>query len=765
MIPHQQHNEVHRSGVEEGEKFKLVMNAHMAGLLSDKMYKDKPAAVIRELACNAQDSHIDAGNPDPISIHLPTSLEPWFTVQDWGVGLSDEEVHTLFTTYGASSKRDSNKVVGQFGIGSKVGFAYTDQFTVTSIHDGVSRTYSCYKDPDGMPRITPLTKAKKTEDGNGVAIQVPVKPDDIQAFTTKAAQQLSLFKPLPKTNTELEFRFLDDDILQQGKDWVLYKREQQTAFNSYASRHGKRENIYAAMGNVSYPVDTEQLDYDSYSWASGGLILLQVKIGDLDVAASREELSYNDITIKALEGMLMRVRDESAEALKGEFSKYPTDWEKRLYFKDLTDSHPLRTLIREHYKDFNGFKVDEKWGADNDMMEPFTNFSFYEVERNKGNLHFIYGPRCPISNEEKYVYYVEGKDTNITARLKVWVFQQGLTKTNTPGTISIWDRERVILAKVPSEAHMVKLMKKMGNPPSGTFTPLSSITDQDIEDWATGKGLAFNPKTAKTSTLRRRPAKTMLFDHHYHRGYGGSVEDKRSWKKVGITVDTASEPEGVYLRLKDYRIDHPALKHYTIQDVLKVWVSMGLIPNQERVIGVFSSFKDPFADAHGWVDLSQRWDDWCLKNLSGGSVTKKLITNHVQPQVSSILTYQNMEIFRGLTTFIDHGIIKIENNIEYRRWYYSLINYSTNRDVSWSKLLNKDSRYYHVKVKVDQYYRPQRNSEGKPIPCRHGRMIRWHKENYEKWVRSYPLIPPHLNSGDDQNRDHMKLYMEKINEG
>ena len=187
MIPHtKKHSLAFGGAVGESKEYSFEMNAHMASLLSDKLYSNKVEAIIRELACNAQDSHVEAGNPAPIDVHLPSALEPFFYIEDYGIGLSHDDVMTLYTTYGASTKRGTNAQVGQFGLGSKVFFAYTEQATITATHRGKRRTYSAFKDESGMPNITTMGAEERmpVNTPNGVKVYVGVLPGDIDARET-----------------------------------------------------------------------------------------------------------------------------------------------------------------------------------------------------------------------------------------------------------------------------------------------------------------------------------------------------------------------------------------------------------------------------------------------------------------------------------------------------------------------------------------------------------------------------------------------------
>ena len=146
----------------ETSEFAVGDVAFIVDMFADKVYSHKERAIIRELSCNAHDSHVMAGTTDiPFKVHLPTHLEAWFSIRDYGTGLSDHEIRTIFAGIGISTKRESNEVIGCFGIGSLSPYALTDSFTVKSYMDGVCSTYNCYRDENRKPVVALLT-----EDGN-----------------------------------------------------------------------------------------------------------------------------------------------------------------------------------------------------------------------------------------------------------------------------------------------------------------------------------------------------------------------------------------------------------------------------------------------------------------------------------------------------------------------------------------------------------------------------------------------------------------------
>ena len=112
------------SNVGEIGEFRIRNSAKAFNILSSGLYANKIRAIVRELSCNAVDSHVAAGKQDtPFDIHLPNTLEPWFSIRDYGLGLSHDQVINIYTTYFESTKTDSNEFIGALGLGSKSPFS------------------------------------------------------------------------------------------------------------------------------------------------------------------------------------------------------------------------------------------------------------------------------------------------------------------------------------------------------------------------------------------------------------------------------------------------------------------------------------------------------------------------------------------------------------------------------------------------------------------------------------------------------------------
>jgi hypothetical protein len=312
----EQKNHVKVSGGLQTTAFKLQMSAKMAKILSDGIYSDKIKAVIRELSTNAFDSHIMAGKSNtPIEITLPTNWSSNFIVQDWGVGLSPDQIENIYTVYGQSDKEDSNDSIGCLGLGSKSIFAYgTKTATLVSNYNGMQYSYKAYINDENMPVLTKLGEVPTTE-CNGVKITVPVNRSDVYNFTSKAKEVYEFFSPRPNIKGTT-ITFDEPDVLVQGDGWQL---------------RNNGNNAVAVMGVIGYPItlsdaslsthDAKMLRHPFY---------IDFEIGDLDIEVSREGLSFDIRTKSNILAKLKDIRTKLEALFEAEIQSCKTLWDARL---------------------------------------------------------------------------------------------------------------------------------------------------------------------------------------------------------------------------------------------------------------------------------------------------------------------------------------------------------------------------------------------------------------------------------------------------
>ena len=347
---------IERYGDFKESKFGIASNedlVYIFDILRNKLYSDKIMAVVREYTTNAMDANIENGfSEKPIVVTAPSSMSPEFSVRDFGKGLSEEEIRSVYCMYGRSTKRNSNDFTGQLGLGSKSGFAYGDSFNITSFKDGVKCVYTAYIDESKLGSIAKVSQTK-TEEPSGIEISIPVKSADVSVFQDKISSALSFFKVKPLVNGT---KIKEIKEIFSGSFWKIIAGEQVKYYDN-------RKTCVAVMGNIAYPVDkglvypSYRHDYYNPKYPTGyGFLatnsVLYFEIGELSISASREELEYTDVVINAIKKKAELAEKELVNLVSSRVSNCKDIMEARLLSSDITNglSHELGTLVSKDIK-------------------------------------------------------------------------------------------------------------------------------------------------------------------------------------------------------------------------------------------------------------------------------------------------------------------------------------------------------------------------------------------------------------------------------
>lgn len=315
------------SNVGEIGEFRIRNSAKAFNILSSGLYANKVKAIIRELSCNAIDSHTAAGTTQPFEVHLPTTLEPWFSIRDFGTGLSHDQVTKIYTTYFESTKTESNDFIGALGLGSKSPFSYTDNFTVTAIQNGRKGIYSAFINDVGVPSIALMGEDQVTE-SNGVEVKFSVNDRyDFSKFTDEARSVYRWFPVLPTiTGNTIAI----ERVEYETKNIIpgVHSRK----YDGY----GRNSSSIAVMGNIAYPIDVPQAEQaleGLHKLLKCGLVM-EFGIGELDFQASREGLSYIPLTIDSIRKKLVAVNSALTKVLATEADAVEGEWERSKFLYD-----------------------------------------------------------------------------------------------------------------------------------------------------------------------------------------------------------------------------------------------------------------------------------------------------------------------------------------------------------------------------------------------------------------------------------------------
>lgn len=366
------------SNILNAKNFTVAADGFIFQMLSDKIYTDKIAAVIREIACNAYDAHIASGQNKSFIVTLPSLLNPVFSVEDFGLGLSEEDIENLYCRIGGSNKRSSNSEVGGFGIGASSPFAYTDSFTVVSTYNGIRSTYLLFKS-NGIPSYTKISSDATTE-GNGVKVCVDVQNSHLNDFKMKAMRQLSFF-PTGTIEVRGDFKTIP---YRKVKD-ILH-------FNLIDIQSAGMRQWYAKQGPVLYtlPMDRDIVGDNFYSIFRQKHFALEFEIGDLAVTPSRETLSLDAQTKKNILDKCNKIVDTYfADTWINEFEGKPVDYALTVKaMQETNDMHIAFGINKEydaikkiaettfqHKGNISGVTIEGRFG---NSTRKSTNFSWSE---------------------------------------------------------------------------------------------------------------------------------------------------------------------------------------------------------------------------------------------------------------------------------------------------------------------------------------------------------------------------------------------------
>jgi hypothetical protein len=343
MIIEQKTNAVISKGIKGSVSFGIKQDglAHIFNVLRNQLYSDKILAVLREYSCNAVDAHTEAGKAElPIRVTLPSLLAPELKIRDFGSGLTDLEINEIYAFYGESTKRKSNALIGQLGLGSKSAFAYGDNFLINSFVNGVKTSYNAFIDDSQVGQIAKMASSP-TQEPNGVEIVIAVKKDDINAFENKAQKLYRYFPVKPEVLGSAEFSFGNESE-------VIYKNNF-GSFSKNCASYGNRQSV-AIMGCIGYIInpnamnlssdkEDDQICYRILNNRSGEFFF---EIGELDIAASREGLQYTDKTINAIKSKIVKFHDGLRQHITDTLSTAHSYWASCKMFGNLQDgSNPL----------------------------------------------------------------------------------------------------------------------------------------------------------------------------------------------------------------------------------------------------------------------------------------------------------------------------------------------------------------------------------------------------------------------------------------
>ena len=268
--------------------FEIAATSAAFDILANKLYSNPRLAVLRELCTNANDAHIMANNLDRnFVLHIPTADSPFFSIRDFGPGLTVDEFELIYFNFFVSTKQGDDSQTGNFGLGAKSPFACANSFKVSSYQNGKRVTYQLEPE-DGVPTYEIVEEAETLEP-DGLEIFINDWKDEYKRdmyLWKKIA--MNFFKStsfLPNAN------FTDDEYNELLRVRPFYQK------NSIMFDTVNYPTITCNVAGVGFKVEPNELGADWVVNLLNSLGISDLNImaakNDVSITPSREELQYD----------------------------------------------------------------------------------------------------------------------------------------------------------------------------------------------------------------------------------------------------------------------------------------------------------------------------------------------------------------------------------------------------------------------------------------------------------------------------------------
>lgn len=315
---------VETSGDMDEKFFSFADEGIIFDILRSKIYSNPILAICREISCNARDAHREVGTPDrPIQIQLPTALEPYYKIKDWGPGISPDRMVNVFIKYTASTKRNDNTQTGGFGLGAKTPLSYADSFTIVTNVDGVQYNYNSFIDPSRVGKLA-LGSEAPTQEPNGTEIIIPVDPKNFTEFATWTEQACRHWKVKPIIKGG-EIHWTKHEPIIEGNNWAITRC------------HDWNRVAMMVIDGIEYPlpIDTLRKFADAKLIdASRGNFIMYFNVGELSLSATRENIFFDEKTQNLIRARLDGIYHEIKQRANDKIAAFPTLWDANVYYRE-----------------------------------------------------------------------------------------------------------------------------------------------------------------------------------------------------------------------------------------------------------------------------------------------------------------------------------------------------------------------------------------------------------------------------------------------
>ncbi len=290
------------------------------------LYSYPETAILREYTANALDSHVQAKQKRPIEVTIKdTETEVLINsyqkrkiksfdlmVEDFGIGMSRDDIVNIYSQYGASTKRDTNTQVGAYGLGAKSALSLVDKFSIISVKDSIEIVFNIVKGEDGVGVIYFVSEESTTKPNgvkihivaDGVNIPLGNAARDFFATWSPGSVLVNGKEPYHVANDPgfLKISVNDNEILGylKVKDDQYQKETLEEYYKTFRPTGGNK----VSLGGILYPIASQDLsnfyEINPFIQKIFDSSYIDVLVGSIDLTPPREGIRYSNKTLSTL---------------------------------------------------------------------------------------------------------------------------------------------------------------------------------------------------------------------------------------------------------------------------------------------------------------------------------------------------------------------------------------------------------------------------------------------------------------------------------
>lgn len=190
-----------------------------------------------------------------------------------------------------------------------------------------------------------------TEEENGTEVSIEVNSSDISTFVNEAQELFRFWKPTPIIKGSPYYEAIVNEWHLKNDSWGFRKQK-------YGSVS------YIVMGGVPYILNSRDIPHltSLHQKLIDKQLVIFAEIGDVDVSASREQVSYSKKTIEFVKNKLAQIEAEIKATVESKMVSINSEYEARKFYYDLFQEQGELNVVKDIIKGiidvkFNGVVI------------------------------------------------------------------------------------------------------------------------------------------------------------------------------------------------------------------------------------------------------------------------------------------------------------------------------------------------------------------------------------------------------------------------